>query len=194
MTISRRGAILVVLLTSMVATAFATYVLVPRWLAPKAAASIVAPAPPPADPGPRIKARLFYVADDGSHLVGVERDVPYASQTAEQARAILTAQLASAQAPLISAIPSGTRLRAIYVTRDGDAYVDLSQDVATAHPGGSTNELLTVYTIVHALTSNLPAVLAVQILVDGKETDTLAGHVDLRRPLTRRPQLVAPGT
>jgi len=32
---------------------------------------------------------------------------------------------------------------------------------------------------------NLPAVTAVQLLVDGKEVDTLAGHVDLRRPLAK---------
>ena len=40
-----------------------------------------------------------------------------------------------------------------------------------------------MYTFVNALTTNLPAVTAVQVLVDGKEVDTLAGHVDLRRPL-----------
>ena len=34
-----------------------------------------------------------------------------------------------------------------------------------------------------ALTSNLPAVTGVQILIDGKEVDTLAGHLDLRRPI-----------
>ncbi len=55
----------------------------------------------------------------------------------------------------------------------------------TAHPGGSLDELLTIYTIVNALTMNLPAVTSVQVLVDGKEVDTLAGHVDLRRPLTK---------
>jgi Sporulation and spore germination len=54
-----------------------------------------------------------------------------------------------------------------------------------AHPGGSTNELLTIYTIVHALALNLPAITAVQVLVDGREIDTLAGHVDLRRPLPK---------
>ena len=44
------------------------------------------------------------------------------------------------------------------------------------------------YAIVNAVTANLPAVQRVQILIDGKEVDTLAGHVDLRRPLreTRR--------
>ena len=39
--------------------------------------------------------------------------------------------------------------------------------------------MLTIYTIVNALTENLPAVTAVQVLVDGKEVDTLAGP---RRP------------
>ena len=42
--------------------------------------------------------------------------------------------------------------------------------------------------IVHALTFNLPAVTSVQLLVDGKEVDTLAGHVDLRRPLSKNLQ------
>ena len=51
------------------------------------------------------------------------------------------------------------------------------------HPGGTTNEILTVYSLVSALTSNLPAVTGVQILIDGKEVDTLAGHLDLRRPI-----------
>ena len=76
-------------------------------------------------------------------------------------------------------------MRALFVTDKGEAYVDLSREVASAHGGGSLDELLTVYTIVDALTTNLPAISAVQILVDGKEVDTLAGHVDLRRPLAK---------
>ena len=44
---------------------------------------------------------------------------------------------------------------------------------------------MTVYTIVNALTVNLPAITRVQLLVDGKEVDTLVGHVDLRRPLQK---------
>ena len=92
---------------------------------------------------------------------------------------------ARAAAPLISPIPAGTTLRALYLTASGGAFVDLSPEVVTAHPGGSLDELLTIYAIVNALTMNLPAVTSVQVLVDGKEVDTLAGHVDLRRPLTK---------
>jgi len=32
----------------------------------------------------------------------------------------------------------------------------------------------------------------VQILIDGKEVDTLAGHVDLRRPLPANRTLIRP--
>ena len=50
---------------------------------------------------------------------------------------------------------------------------------------GSVNELFTVFTIVNAVATNLPDVQEVQLLIDGHEVDTLAGHVDLRRPLRK---------
>ena len=71
------------------------------------------------------------------------------------------------------------------MTERGEAYVDLSREAASAHPAGTAAELLTTYTIVSAITINLPAVNSVQVLVDGKEVDTLAGHVDERRPLSK---------
>ena len=87
--------------------------------------------------------------------------------------------------PLVSAIPGETTLRALYLTDRGDAFVDLSPDVRTKHTGGALDELFTVYSIVNALTTNLPAVKRVQILIEGHEVDTLAGHVDLRHPLQK---------
>jgi len=148
-------------------------------------AAPAAAAPVPAPPGRKIKARLFYVSEDGVGLTSVERDVAYGEGADEQAREILAAQIAPAVAPLVSAVPPGTTLRAVFITKSGDAYVDLSREARTAHPGGTVNELLTVYTMVNALTANLPAVTAVQLLIDGKEVDTLSGHVDLRRPLAK---------
>ena len=151
-----------------------------------AAHGAVAPAPAvPAPPGRKIKARLFYVAGDGARLTSVERDVAYGEGPDGQAREIVAAQIAPVVEPLVSAIPPGTTLRAVFITKAGDAYVDLSREARTSHPGGTLNELLTVYTIVNVLTVNLPAVTGVQVLVDGKEVDTLSGHVDLRRPLAK---------
>jgi hypothetical protein len=153
--------------------------------------SAAADAAEPAMLGRKIKARLFYVSEDGTRLTGVEREVLYGDGPAAQAQLIINAQLAPVAAPLVSAVPPGTTLRAVYLnTARGEAYVDLSREAVTAHTGGSLDELLTIYTIVNALTSNLPAVTSVQVLVDGKEIDTLAGHVDLRKPLVKNLALV----
>jgi spore germination protein GerM len=166
-------------------------VAVPRRAAAPAdgAATTMSSPAAPLSQGRKIKAQLFYVSEDGGRLISAERDVAYGEQPIDQAREILNAQLAPVTPPLVSAIPAGTVLRALFITENGQAFVDLSRDAATAHPGGSLNEMLTIYTIVHALMFNLPAITAVQLLVDGTEVDTLAGHVDLRRPLSKNPQL-----
>ncbi len=134
---------------------------------------------------PKIKATLYYVSEDGVSLPGVQREVPFGDPIVEQARRIIEAQLGDAPPPYASPIPPGTKLRALYVGDRGDAFVDLSGEVRSAHTGGALDELFTTYAIVNALTVNLPAITRVQILVDGKEVDTLAGHVDLRRPLQK---------
>ena len=180
------GAAFVVLAAAL---SWALFVGLPRWIVRRPAAPAVA-ASVPAPPGRKIKARLFYVSTDGARLAGTEREVPYGEGTVEQAREIISAQIAPAAEPFVSAIPPGTTLRAIFVTPQGQAYVDLSGEAWRAHPGGTLDELLTIYTVVDSLTVNLPAVSSVQILVDGKEVETLAGHVDLRRPLGKNLDVV----
>lgn len=137
----------------------------------------------PAANVPRITATLYYGSADGQSLVPVRREVPLAEGLVPQGREIVGAQLEDAPSPFVSVIPEGTTLRAFYVTDRGDAFVDLSREASSRHPGGSSTELLTVFAIVNAVTANLPTIQRVQILIDGREADTLAGHVDLRRPL-----------
>jgi spore germination protein GerM len=132
---------------------------------------------------PRITATLYYGAADGQSLIPARREVPLAEGVVPQGRAILAMQLQPAPEPYVSVIPEGTALRAFYVTDRGDAFVDLSPEASSAHPGGSS--------IVNAVTANLPTIQRVQILIDGREADTLAGHVDLRRPLQQDLSLVA---
>ena len=132
---------------------------------------------------PRIAATLFFASTNGLNLVPVLQEVVLAKGLVPQGRAILTAQLQSPPPPYGSVIPEGTTLRAFYVTERGDAFVDLSFETDARHIGGTSAELLAVNAIVHAVTANLTTIQRVQILIDGREADTLAGHVDLRRPL-----------
>ncbi len=161
----------------------------PRWLATPPPQGTQEAAPAPAD-ARKIRARLFYVNEQGTGLTSVEQEVIYGEGIAEQAKRIVEAQLAAPQQPLASAIPPDTKLRTVFVTSAGDTYVDLSGEVQKNHPGGATNEILTVYAVVAALTTNLPAITSVQILVEGREVDTLAGHLDLRRPIEADAKLI----
>ena len=175
-----------------VALAWVLFVGLPRWYGP-APATVTAPPPAAVDPdrpSRRIHAQLFYVAPGGNALTSAEGEVLFAEEPVAQAREILAVQLATPEPPRVSAVPPGTALRAVFITPRGEAYVDLTREVMTAHPGGSVGELLTVYTIVHALTANLRDVTSVQILVEGREVETLAGHVNLQRPLAQSPDWV----
>ena len=172
------------------------FVLIPRWYRSgdtqqAVQGTPVAPASAPGDQR-KITATLYFVGPDGLSLVPAQREVPFGEPVVEKARRIIETQLAVSTAPLLSAVPAGTTLRALYISERGDAFVDLRAEVTTKHAGGSMDEILTVYTIVNALTVNLPAITRVQILVDGKEVDTLAGHVDLRNPLAKNLAWVTP--
>ncbi len=154
-------------------------------VAPVAPVASVAPATP------KIKATLFFASEDGLRLVPAEAEVPLAEGVVAQARAIVEAQLAAAApAPLASTIPKGAALRGVFVSDRNEVFVDLDPAIRTAHPGGTLQELMTVYTIVNALLTNLPTLQEVQILIGGQEVDTLAGHVDLRRPLRKNEGLI----
>ena len=153
----------------------------------------VAPAPAP-PPTAHITATLFYGGRDGLLLQPVRVEVPLAEGALAQGRQIVRALLQPPPAPYVPVIPAGTTLKAFYLTSGGDAFVDLSADVSTKHPGGTLAELLTVYSVVNTITTNLQGVQRVQLLVDGKEADTVAGHVDVRRPLERDASLVRQDT
>ncbi|MCC7242158.1 MAG: GerMN domain-containing protein [Acidobacteria bacterium] len=179
------------------------------WLVMSALGSLLrAPALPPAEPttaptavvappaaapatGPHIKATLYFASPDGQRLVGVQREVPLADGPVAQARVLVEALLrADAPDALSSIVPAGTSLRGVYVSNRNEVFVDLDSTVRTKHPGGSMQELLTVYGLVNTLLVNLPTMTEVQILVEGREADTLAGHVDLRRPLRLNDALI----
>jgi len=173
-----------------IAAAWGVSTLLERMVAPAPAQPAAPAQATPTGSVPHIIATLYFGTSDGQALAAVKREVPLGEGPREQGRQILESQLEPAPPPYVSLVPPGTTLRAFYITERGDAFVDLSPEVSTAHPGGSTNELLTVYAIVNAVTANLSSVERVQILIGGKQADTLAGHVDLRRPFERDTSLV----
>jgi len=90
----------------------------------------------------------------------------------------------------IRTLPESTMVRAVYEL-ETTVWVDLGGAVSDEHPGGSWTEVLAVYSVVNTLTENFTDVSHVQLLINGRESETFAGHVDISTPLVSRIQLLA---
>jgi len=84
---------------------------------------------------------------------------------------------------LQATIPAETKLLSLKIA-DGVAYVNLSKDIQAKHWGGSTGEIMTVYSIVNTLADLNVGIEKVQLLVEGEKQQTLMGHMDTFEPLT----------
>lgn len=78
-------------------------------------------------------------------------------------------------------IPAGSKLLG-YEIKDKTIILNFNDLLQQNHWGGSTGELMTVYSIVNSYCS-LAEIEAVQIIIEGKKIESLAGHLDLSRPL-----------
>jgi spore germination protein GerM len=128
-------------------------------------------------------AHLYFADRDNYYLMSEQRVVSHSGNAVDYARSIVEALIKGPQNSLVRTIAADTELRAIYIISDGACYVDLSRAVGKDHPGGCNSELLTIYSVVNSLILNVPEIKRVKLLIEGKEVQTLAGHIDLVFPL-----------
>jgi spore germination protein GerM len=144
-------------------------------------------------PGPNETAVLFFPSLSERKLVAESQPVKWAPATDDRVRQVL---LALAEGPRQSPghpLAASTNVRAVFLASDGTAYVDLSNDLLANITPGIETESLSVYSIVNSITTNIPSVKRVKILIQGQEVETLAGHADLTDPIVPDPTLIKSG-
>jgi len=129
---------------------------------------------------------VLYFGDSKGNLVAEQREISKVTGIARETIHELCG--GPENLALFETLPSGTRLLDINI-RDGLCTIDLSENLVNAHSGGSTSENLTVYSIVNTLTQ-FSSVDRVQILVEGQIIPTLAGHLDISKPISRDDSLI----
>lgn len=154
------------------------------------------PSPPPqpvtTDPAPstprerNIDIKVYFPDESGINLVAVKRRIRITSENQKYEDAVKIIMANPKEPELTSIFPRGAKLNGVTVD-NGTAYVDFSETLQRYFVGGSTGEELLVTSLVDTLTE-FPEIKRVQILIDGAETETLAGHMDLSEPLTRNGQ------
>jgi spore germination protein GerM len=149
------------------------------------------PSPEPSEAQRTISVKLFFEAADRPGLVVEDRLVPFSPDLSRQIVSVVEELLKGPRSGLVAPLNPATRVLEVFVSARGVAYVDLSKEVQATDVLGSAAERLAVFSIVNTIAENFPAVRRVQILVDDHPAETLAGHVDLSRPLSPDMTLLA---
>lgn len=135
-------------------------------------------------PGERVGFNLYFPAAGGG-LRAEPRELNVTNAPKDRVRKVVEALLAGPQAPgFARAFPEGVTLGSVQLSDDGIAYVDLRwPDHPDPPPGGSTEEIQRVYSVVDSVGLNVPAARSIVLLWNGVQRDTFSGHLDLSRPL-----------
>lgn len=129
-----------------------------------------------------ISLKVYFPNEEGTKLIPVTKKVKVLQK--DKYKAAIEELLKGADKKgMISVIPKKTKLRGLSL-QNGVATCDFSGDIVKYFVGGSTGEELMIASIVNTLT-DFSEIKSVKILVDGKEVETIAGHMDLTAPISR---------
>lgn len=149
------------------------------------------PAEPAGEPAGTRTVTLYFLDDEDDFLHEEKREMAAGPTEAEEAERALGELIRGSEKGLVSPLPPQTKVRQVFIAKDGLATVDFSRDIAEKFAWGSSSELAAVYAVVDTLAANIPSVKRVVILVEGAERETLGGHVDLSRAFRPDYTLVA---
>lgn len=130
---------------------------------------------------------LYFADKDAETLVTETRLVAVGRDFVEQVAQVVRALIEGPRGSGVSTIAEGTRLlNAYYDSETRTVYLDFTSELVAGHPGGSSAEYYTIAALVRTISENFPEVQAVQVLVEGLQVGTIAGHIDAYRPFMVR--------
>ena len=135
---------------------------------------------------------LFFSDANERFLIPEKRFISKENGPEEQAQEMVKALLAGSKTGLVNTFPENAELQSVKMEGGETLLVNFSDSLVTNHPGGSTAEMATVYSLTNTLIVNMPAIKKVKILIGGKERESLKGHIGLKNPFTMNRELIAP--
>jgi len=134
-----------------------------------------------APPGGSVEQATVWVAYDNSGTLRSQSiSIPIASGHQRRAEELLRGlvELYTAKdSP--HPLQAAAEIHEVFLVDPGLAVIDVNSAFVDGQTSGVLAEELTICSIIQTLTANIPGLMRVKILVDGKERETLAGHADL---------------
>jgi len=125
-------------------------------------------------------------------LMPEKRYVFIDNDAAHQVREITKALLDGSKTKLINTFPAGVGIKDVRVNDEGTAFISFTRNLIKLHPGGSTAEMATIYSLTNSVTENVSSIKKVKILVDGKELPSIKGHISTKKAFAPNPDLFVP--
>jgi len=79
--------------------------------------------------------------------------------------------------------PYKVRLLDLYMDREGIVYIDFGGELKNNFKGDATEELRMIAGLYKGIKFKVPGFTALKILINGKETESFGGHIDISRPI-----------
>ena len=140
----------------------------------------------------KLEVTLFFSDANERFLIPEKRFIPKENGPEEQAQEMIKALLSGSKTGMVNTFPENAELQGVKMEGGDTLLVNFSESLAANHPGGSTAEMATIYSLTNTLTVNMPAIKKVKILIGGKERESLKGHIGLKNPFTINRELIAP--
>lgn len=138
------------------------------------------------------KVQLYFSDANERFLTPVERYIPKRKTLRGHAEELVKAVLEGPKQGLIRTFPDNVTLQNINIKKSGTALISFDKNLIELHPGGTTSELMTIYSLTNTLILNIPKIKKVKLLVDGKEINTIKGHISTRDAFSLNRELITP--
>ena len=140
--------------------------------------------------GQKKEVMLFFSDREAEFLIGEKRGIEKKVDVEDEVRELIQELIKGPKGHLLPTLPPRTKLLSLHLDEKGMAKVNFSKALSKDHPGGSSAEMATVYSVVNSLVLNFPKIKRVQFLVEGREIDTITGHLSISKSVSPRPDLI----
>lgn len=124
--------------------------------------------------------RVYYPSD--GRLVMEERRVKRQTTAVAVAEAVMEEYLKGPSRGR-SDIPAGVRVSGVYSGNDGILYVDLSEEFRKNFQGDALAEYFLLKGLYESVISNVAGIDDVKVIIEGKEIESIGGHLFALYPL-----------
>jgi hypothetical protein len=136
---------------------------------------------------------VIYFSDPQERFLMPEKRYVYnENDSAQQVKEIAKALLDGSKTGLVNTFPAGVGIRDVKVNDEGVASINFNKNLTKLHPGGSTAEMATIYSLTNSVTENVSSVKKVKILIEGREVPSIKGHISTKKAFAPNPELFVP--